>query len=96
VSKPGLVMFVGGELDGKVYCLPELPPRYRAPYMRRDPVIWSGVGQDFPPDAPLDIRMTEYVLTRKDGAYFYVERELMELSNAQGVDPRPALAGSEV
>ncbi len=74
------VTFVGGELDGKTYELPELMPRYKVPTLRRTPDF----GADVPPDTPPDIRHTEYTLTVKDGKHFYVENRTAQAINEQG------------
>jgi hypothetical protein len=88
MQRSGMVAFVGGELDGKLYVWPELPRYYRAPVLRRASDFMRA---DAAPDTSVEIQTTEYVLTKKEGAFYYIERELMELSKAQGIDPRPPI-----
>lgn len=78
------VQFIGGELDGQCHILKDTPPRYRCPYYRPP----QGFGLPPSLDQPLQIRETEYVLTRKGDRWFYVESELMRLSEKEGIDPR--------
>lgn len=79
-----IVQFVGGELDGQRHALKDPLPRYRCPYYRPP----RGFNLPSLLDQPLKIQETEYVLTQKDGQWFYVEYQLLRLSAREGIDPR--------
>lgn len=81
----GIVQFIGGELDGEMREMQRLSQSYRHPYLRRRQ-SWNPLPIDEIPTP----QHTEYVLTHKDGQVFYVERELMHLSEKAGIDPRNA------
>lgn len=79
-----VVQFIGGELDGQVKQMKRLAPIYCCPWRPRAP---QGFNVPALPKTTPRLPVTTYFLIFKGDLPFYVERELVLLSEREGIDP---------